>query len=115
MAVGPRNAKARVAFEIVRKLYGDGKARLAEKEFNRTFRDGGFPEDVQTIEFIKGRPLSDIILESGAVSSNSEFRRLLRAGALEFNQKVISDSGFIPNGAGTLRIGKKRFLRIEPK
>ncbi|MDP2651465.1 MAG: hypothetical protein Q8O98_02635, partial [bacterium] len=67
----------------------------------KTFSDGGIPDDIQIIKASKDKPLVDILMENGLVSSKTEFNRLEKAGAI----KEIEN--------GVYRIGKHRFLRVE--
>ncbi|MDP2651365.1 MAG: tyrosine--tRNA ligase [bacterium] len=97
----PRDAKLRLAREIVSIYHGEKAAKSAEQGFLKTFSDGGIPDDIQTVKAGKDKPLVDILMENGLVSSKTEFNRLEKAGAI----KEIEN--------GVYRIGKHRFLRVE--
>ena len=114
MAAGPRNAKARVAFEIVKIFFGEDKAKFAEEEFNKTFREGGLmPNDAPQIHAGKGDLLIDVVIKSGLVSSKNEIKRLIDEGAVsDFKKGKISDYHFKLLESLDLRIGKHRFLKI---
>lgn len=110
---GPRVAKARVAFEIVKKFYGEGKATLAEEEFNKTFREGGLPDDIQELKWTKDKPLSEGLIENGLISSKTEWRRLIQEGAVRYGKDTkITDQNFTPKETTILKIGKRRFVKI---
>ncbi|OHB21480.1 MAG: tyrosine--tRNA ligase [Parcubacteria group bacterium RIFCSPLOWO2_01_FULL_48_18] len=113
MALGPRNAKARVALEIVKKFYGEEGARRAERVFERTFREGIVPEDVPDIKLKKGDTLVEKLVKGGVISSKAEWRRLIRGGAVrdEKNTK-IADPSFTPRRTTVLKIGKRRFIKV---
>ncbi|MDP3785276.1 MAG: tyrosine--tRNA ligase [bacterium] len=112
----PLEAKERLAFEIVKLYHGEKEAEKAKEFFDKTFREKKLPEDVQTIYFKpEEAPLMvDVLKKARVVPSNSEFRRLLRGRAIEFNQEVITDPNFVLDVPGTVRVGKKTFLRVEP-
>lgn len=110
---GPRVAKARVAFEIVKKFYSEGKATLAEEEFNKTFREGGLPDDIQELKWAKDKPLSEGLIKNGLISSKTEWRRLIQEGAVRDEKDTkITDQNFTPKETTILKIGKRRFVKI---
>lgn len=97
----PKEAKVRLAEEIVRIYHGNDSAEGAKKNFEKTFSNGGIPDEITTVRAKKGAPLSEIFLNAGVVSSKSEYSRLEKAGAIEEKEN------------GIYRIGKHRFLKIE--
>lgn len=112
----PLEAKERLAFEIVKLYHGEKVAEKAREFFVRTFRERKIPEGTRVFRFHPGTVfMVDILKKAKVVPSNSEFRRLLNQGAIEFNQEVLKDPSFKPASKGTVRIGKKRFLKIIPK
>lgn len=97
----PRDAKMRLAREIVSIYHGEKVAEEAEKNFIETFSKGGIPKDIQTVKVNKDTPLVEVLLQQGLVSSKSEFNRLSKEKAIKEIEK------------GVYRIGKHRFLKIE--
>lgn len=97
----PKDAKARLAFEIVSLLHGESQATEAQKNFENIFSKGGIPEDILTVRVGKDKPLVEILIEQGLVSSKTEFNRLMKNGAIEEKE------------GGVYRIGKHRFIKIE--
>jgi tyrosyl-tRNA synthetase len=55
----------------------------------------------------------DLVAESGLVKSKNETRRLINHGAVDFNGSRISDDKFLIDVPGVLKIGSRRFLKIE--
>jgi len=103
----PKDAKMRLAREIVTMYHGAHAARAAEDDWTRTFSEGGVPTNVETV---RGGRLRDIV---GGVST-SELRRLVEQGAISSSvsgEKITSIDQEIKND--TLRIGKHRFLKVE--
>lgn len=94
----PRDAKARLAFEIVKLYYGEEKANQAGKEFNKVFRDKKIPDNIPEFK-VKSRDLVDMLLETKMASSKNEARRLIEQGGVKFENNI-------------LRVGKRRFARI---
>ena len=112
--LGPREAKARVASDIVKRLRGEDAAKIAETSFDSTFSKGGVPEDVQGIKFSKGgESLVELLIKAGIVPSKTEWRRLVNDGAVR-NEKdeKITNVNFAPTETTILKIGKRRFVKI---
>ena len=107
-------AKERLALEITKIYHGEKGAGVAGDFFKKTFRERKLPENILEVEFSDAK-LSDILLKAGLVSSTSEFRRLIRSGAIEADQKTVPDPNFKPSPGVTIRVGKKKFLKISAK
>ncbi len=99
----PKEAKMRLAFEIVKIYHGEEEARKAEENFTTSFSQGGVPKELKTVEVERGTPLVETLLAEGLVASKTEFTRLSKDGAI----KELGD--------GVYRIGKHRFIKIEEK
>jgi tyrosyl-tRNA synthetase len=107
-----RDAKVGLAKEIVSIYHSKELAIFAEENFNKTFRDGGIPEDILQVES-SDKLLIDICIENKLVESKTEFKRLVDKGAvveLKTDSKV-SDWKTLAL-SGVYRIGKKRFIQI---
>lgn len=113
MAKGPRDAKAFVASDIVKRFHGEEKAKIAEQTFNETFSKGGLPENIQEISFKKGDSLPELLIKAGIIPSKTEWRRLIDDGAVRLeDDSKITDPNFVPTTAVILKIGKRRFARV---
>ena len=97
----PKEAKMRLAREIVKIYHGEDKAGEAEEFFENTFSKREIPTDIKTAKAGKDESLAEIMVREGVVASKSEFARLEKAGAIEELEN------------GVYRIGKHRFLKIE--
>lgn len=108
----PKNSKLRLAFEITALCHGKEKAQNAKESWEQTFSKGEIPDDIKEIHG-GDKMFSDLFLEAQVVSSKSEFRRLVKEGAvsnMETGEKISDyDQKALP---GTYRIGKKRFIKI---
>ncbi|MFA6554643.1 MAG: tyrosine--tRNA ligase [Candidatus Paceibacterota bacterium] len=113
MAKGPRDAKAIIASDIVKRFYGEASAKSAEESFIATFSKGGVPEDVQEIKITKGESLPEILIKAGIVPSKAEWRRLIEGGAIRLEDDTkITDPNFAPIATTILKIGKRRFVKV---
>ncbi len=114
MNLGPRDAKARVAYDIVKRFHGEEKAKEAEEAFNNTFGKGGTPEDILEIKLTENDILADILVKNKFVESKTEWRRLVNDGAVRLeDDSKITDANFLPSQTTVLKIGKRRFVKIK--
>lgn len=116
----PRDAKVRLAKEIVRLYHGDDEARAAEKYFVDTFSKGVIPENIreQKVEWyepIKSyQNLQDFIVSAGLAESKSDARRKIEQGGIYIDGvrtvevRILSkdDEGKV------VQVGKKDFVKI---
>lgn len=100
MAGHPKEAKMRLAFELVKIYDGEEAAKKAQENFDSAFSKGGIPEDILTVNVGMDTPLVDILIENKILSSKSEFTRLEKEGAIK------------EMGEGVYRVGKHRFIKI---
>ena len=111
----PRDAKKRIAYEIVKMFYGEDKAQSAQRHFESVFSKKETPKDIPTVETPKDTLLLKVLLSKKIISSKSEGRRLFKEGAvrnIETNEKVQDPDAKATQNI-TLKIGKRRFIRIH--
>jgi tyrosyl-tRNA synthetase len=115
LAGHPKEAKMRLAREIVTIYHGKEAAAKAEKSFTTAFSEGGVPENILTTSVAAGTKYLDAL--AGALGeSKGEVRRLAEAGAITVvGGEVIKDVSQAVEGEITLKIGKHRFLKISIK
>jgi tyrosyl-tRNA synthetase len=108
----PKEAKMRLARELVIMYHDEAAADEAEKNFVSIFSRGGIPSDIPETSVEKGTVLKDAL--KTLELSNSELRRLVEAGAIsEIGGKTVRDLNRHVEREMTLRIGKHRFLKIS--
>lgn len=96
----PKEAKMRLAYEIVSMYHGEESAKKAQEDFEKKFSKNEVPEDILTVTASPDERLVDILLKHNLVSSKTEFNRLEKANAIEEKEN------------GVYRVGKHRFLKI---
>ena len=114
----PRDLKAELAHDLVRRFHGREAADGARAEFDRMFRGGGEPEEIETRLVEADLTLFALIADAGLAQSKAEARRLIQQGAVSLDGERVKDPYFsLPAGAGPklLKVGKRRFLRIETR
>ena len=111
----PRDLKADLAHDLVRRFHGLDAADFARAEFDRMFRRGGVPDEIETRLVSASQPLFALIADSGLAGSKAEARRLIQQGAVRIDGEKIDDPYFtLPDRANALlKVGKRRFLQVE--
>lgn len=115
LKINPKDAKIKLAQAIVSIYHGEELAREAKDDFVRTFSDGGMPKDAQTVRAKKGSKLIDILLDEKIVDSRTEWRRLVKNGAVKNIQegtKIESPEETLSSDVA-LKVGKHRFILIR--
>lgn len=111
----PNEAKRHLARSIVTLYWGADEATEAETGFDRVFKQGGLPDDLDEFELPADDPVSlPSLIRDVFDMSGSEARRMLSQGAVRIDDEVISDQE-MPRAdlIGTvLRVGKRRFVRL---
>ena len=110
----PKNAKMRLAYEIVKIYHNINKAKKAEENFINTFQKREIPEEM--IELAgEGEMLMDLLVKAKILSSKGDFRRLIEEGAVTDlnNDKKIKDVNIIPSSGMKFKIGKRKFIKIK--
>ena len=120
-SVHPREAKARLAREIVAMWHGEAKAIQAERAFERVFVEKDMPSDIPEAalgrdELRQGRiRLTKLLVLAGLAESNSEAKRLISQGGVSVDgdrvHKVDADVA-VKDGV-VLRVGKRRFVKVR--
>lgn len=112
--VKPMDAKKILATTVVTDFHGEKAADSVRTEFEDVFQKGGMPREVPTYQ-AKGDSVNlvETLTETGLTKSNSEVRRLIKQGGVEWNGKKVDTEQLTVQKNGTLRIGKYRFLRIQ--
>jgi len=116
-SLNPRDAKVKLALNIIKIYHGEKKAKEAEENFVNTFQKKEIPEKMEEINTPSGESLSDVLVQNKVLSSKGEWRRLVEGKGLHDLDKNenISDVNFKISKDLTLKIGKKRFLKIIVK
>ncbi len=113
----PKNIKTILAKTIVAMYHNEKLADSASEAWEATFSQGEIPKDTKTIKVKIKAPIVDLLIKEGIVKSRGEFRRLVEEGAIRFKgsleERKIVDPNSLADENGALRIGKKRFLKIE--
>jgi tyrosyl-tRNA synthetase len=106
----PMGEKKRLAFEIVKMLWGEKLAKVGQEIFEKAFQERK-PE--YTLE-VEGRDsLATTIAPFTSLASVSEAKRLIGAKAVEVGGRVVTDPTYKINPGDKIKVGKKTFLKVK--
>ncbi|MDP2941089.1 MAG: tyrosine--tRNA ligase [Candidatus Omnitrophota bacterium] len=108
----PRDAKLKLARGLAGQFHPAAAAKEAEEEFRRVFAKKEIPEEIPEYKSDGVKTALQALIESGLVKSGNEARRLLKQGAVLFNDAKVKEENFILRQAGVLKVGAHRFLKI---
>ncbi len=118
----PREAKARLAREIIKPYHGEKKAEEAEKEFNQIFKGKELPSEIPIFPTNrKIYPILDLLCDSGLTLSKNEAKRLIEGSGVAI--RIKDEEKRIKNWWEEIKIedeiviraGKRRFVKIKKK
>ena len=113
--IHPKQAKMRLAREIVAIYHDEDAAQHAEAEFVRVFQQQGEPEDMDEYTLRDRQTVLDVLDDSGLVDSRSQARRMIKQKAVRLDDEKLLDPHQEFPGPGVLRVGKRRFVRVVQK
>ncbi len=115
LAMKPRDAKAALAHQLVKRLHGDDAARRAEDDFDLKFRKHETPDRID--EFETGFPirLTEAMVKSGLAKSNGEARRLIEQRGVKIDGVVATGDDPLKPGSVVVQVGKRRWIRFVVK
>ncbi|MFA5937297.1 MAG: tyrosine--tRNA ligase [Candidatus Paceibacterota bacterium] len=110
----PMNFKKILAKEIISFYHSKKEAQKAEENFIKTFARKEIPDEMEEIKSAEGEMLSDVLVKNKVLSSKGEWRRLIEGNAIHdlINKQNIKDMNIKILNSLTLKIGKKRFVKI---
>ena len=112
LSLKPRDAKAALARQLVRRLRDETAAQLAEDDFNLKFRKKEIPAAREPY-FLKGAAdVVSVLVDSGVAKSRNDARRLLEQGGVQVNgAKVGLDQGDLK--AGDVIKARRRYIELR--
>lgn len=112
----PRDAKMRLAREIVALYYGAAAAALSEKEFKKIFQKREAPSEILQKKMPKAEyNICDLLVKTGLAASKGEARRLIEGGGVKIDNKKITDtkaSLLLGKKPILIQAGKRRFIKV---
>lgn len=108
----PREAKARLAREIVAMYHSKKEAQKVEEGFIKTFSKGEVPEDMEEYKMKKCENVADVLVGSKLCLSKSDARRVIKEGGVSIDGKKVKSFDERVK-TGILKKGKRHFLKIK--
>lgn len=113
----PREAKARMATEVVTFYHGSGQAESARRSFDNQFKDGNRPDDLTLAKpsSFDDQKVVDLLVDLKLASSKSEASRLINQGGVKIDDLLIKDQFAVvkPVKGMVVQVGKRRYLKIS--
>lgn len=113
----PRDMKLRLARTVTGLYHSQEDTEAAERFFEEAFTRKGIPSHTDSLQVVMERGcLYDVIpalVQSGLVESGSGFRRLLSQGGVSLNGERAHSLETKVSTGDVLKLGKKRFVRLE--
>lgn len=112
-SLNPRDAKIKLAKEIITMYHGAEDAERAEDRFKLVFSQGNIPEDIPETTITDGEVwLPKFLHDHQLVASTSEGRRMLRQEAIRVNGEKYTEENLRVDDTLVIQVGKRKFLRI---
>ncbi len=110
----PRDAKMRLAREIVTLYHGDIKANKAEQQFQQVFQKKEMPSEMNAFSYNAPAGIVKVMVEAGLASSKSEARRLIQQKGVKIDGETVSsiDLELADKKEQVIQVGKRRFARV---
>ncbi|MCX5701507.1 MAG: tyrosine--tRNA ligase [Candidatus Omnitrophica bacterium] len=110
----PKEAKLNLAENIIQQYHGNDLAKKARHDFEHVFSLKELPKGISVYRLKdKETNIVDILLDSGLTESKNEARRLIKQGGVSLDGVRIDKEDTIVNKEGVLKVGKRRFLKLE--
>jgi len=105
----PMKAKKRLAYEVVKLLWGESKAKDSQENFERTFQERKPTFDIKVSS---GNTLAVTIAPFTSLASVSDAKRLIRQNAVDVNGKVVGDPSLKVKVGDEIKVGERTFLIV---
>ncbi|HXN77251.1 MAG TPA: tyrosine--tRNA ligase [Candidatus Dormibacteraeota bacterium] len=108
----PRDAKAALARQLVKRLRGEEAAARAEADFDRKFRQREVPEQIPDRIASNPDDLAGTLVEVELTKTRGDAKRLIDQGGVRVNGEKASAETKLKDG-DVLQAGKRSFVRIR--
>ncbi|MGD2294740.1 MAG: tyrosine--tRNA ligase [Candidatus Aminicenantes bacterium] len=116
--INPKDLKSRLARSIAADFWGEKEAEKAAEEFERIFKNGELPSEIEEITVKPARTLLiDLLVDKNIFPSRGEAKRVIRQGGVYLDGQRIEDIqlniDMKKRTESILKIGKKKFYRLK--
>ena len=111
LALKPRDAKAALAKQLVRRLHGEEAARRAEEAFVRQFVKKETPAEIEEHKFAGGpMDIISVLVAVGIAKSGNDARRLVEQGGVRIDGEKAEINRMLV--IGEVISGRRRFIKL---
>lgn len=113
----PRDAKMRLAREIVTLYHGTEAATAAEERFKQVFQKGEIPAEMPDYAFEGPVNIINAMVDGNLAPTKSEARRLIQQNGVKIDGEIVTsiELELTAGLAAVLQVGKRKFARINIK
>lgn len=108
--------KKKLAFEIVKQLNNDDKAKEAQESFEKVTQKQELPEDIPVyLHSTTGeQDIVDLLVKTKLAASRASAKRLIEQNGVAVDEKIIkSNEPTSINNNSIIRVGKRKFVKIK--
>ncbi|MBN1935060.1 MAG: tyrosine--tRNA ligase [Anaerolineae bacterium] len=114
----PMEAKKKLAWEVVSRLYDDHTAGQAAAHFEQVFQQGDLPDEMPT--FAPTAPeidIIDLLTAAKLAPSKSQARRLVQQGGVKLDGETMDsiEQMIIVQDGMVVQVGKRKFVRLAKR
>ncbi len=111
----PRDAKMRLAREIVALYHGAEAAAAAEERFKQVFQKGEMPTEMPDFDFNGPLNIIKAMVDGNLAPTKSEARRLIQQNGVKIDGETVTsiELELTAGTAAVLQVGKRKFARIN--
>lgn len=114
-AAHPMESKKALARTLAARFHGEAAAGEARSAWERQFSQRQAPDEMPEFPLAPERRLWELLRDSGLAASGAEARRMIQQGAVSLDGLRLSDDKEIIARPGTIKYGKRKFLRLTRK
>jgi tyrosyl-tRNA synthetase len=107
----PRDAKAALARQLVKRLHGEEAAAKAEEAFERQFVRKEEPATVEEHQVGGPTDITGLLVETGIAKTRNEARRLAQQGGVRKNGEKVDENAQATSG--DVISARRRFIRLK--
>ena len=111
LAVKPRDAKAALARQLVKRLHGEEAAARAEEAFVKQFVRKEQPDAIEEHSIAGPTEIVSILVDTGIAKSRGDARRLAQQGGVRKNGDKVDENAQAT--AGDVISARRRFIRLK--
>jgi tyrosyl-tRNA synthetase len=111
LSMKPRDAKAALARQLVKRLHGEEAAARADAAFVRQFVRKEQPETIEEHTIVGSTDIISLLVDTGIAKSRNDARRLAQQGGVRKNGEKVDENAAV--STGDVISARRRFIRLK--